>query len=63
MKTEAFSHHCRGRPTIIFSRKESGGGGNQVKLPDVDTGRLVGLKNKLVCHFELTVDVVRDGIS
>jgi hypothetical protein len=33
-----------------------------VRLPDVDTERLVGLKNKMVGHFELAADVVRGGI-
>ena len=34
-----------------------------MRLLDVDTGRQSGLKYKLVvCHFELVVDMVGDGI-
>ena len=35
------------------------GGGGRVMLLDVDTERLLGLKYKLVCHFELAADVDR----
>ena len=37
------------------AREEKGseGGGGQVRLLDVDTGRLSGLKYELVCHFNL----------
>jgi hypothetical protein len=38
------------------------GGEGQVRLLDVDTGRLSGLKYELVCLFELVSDMVRDGI-
>ena len=41
--------------------KGSKGGGGQVRLLDVDTGRLLGLKYKLICHFKLAVDMVRGG--
>ena len=34
----------------------------RVRVPDVDIRRLSGLKFKLVCHFELAVDLVRGGI-
>ena len=42
--------------------KGNKGGGEQVRLLDVDTGRLSGLKYELVCLFELVSDMVRDGI-
>ena len=29
-----------------------------MRLPDVYTRRLSGLKNELVCHFQLVADVV-----
>ena len=32
-----------------------------MRLPDVDTGRLSGLKYKLISHFKLVADIVRDG--
>ena len=34
-----------------------------MRLPDVDTGRLSGLKYRLVSHFKLVVHMVRGGIS
>ena len=33
-----------------------------MRLPDVDTGRLSGLKYKLICRFKLAADIVRIGI-
>ena len=42
--------------------KGSKSGGAQVRLPDVDTGRLSGLKYKLICSFKLVADMIRDGI-
>ena len=30
-----------------------------MRLSDVDTGRLLGLKYKLICHFKLVADMVR----
>ena len=36
--------------------------GSRVRLMDVDTGRLSGLKYKLVCCFKLKVDMVRGGV-
>ena len=33
-------------------------GGSRVRFTDVNTGRLSGLKYKLVCHFKLVVDMV-----
>ena len=33
-----------------------------MSLPDVDTGRLLGLNYKLICHCKLTADMVRGGI-
>ena len=33
-----------------------------MRLPDVDTRRLSGLKYKLICHFKLVVDMVGSGI-
>ena len=37
--------------------KERGGGKGQVRLLDVDTRRLTGLKYKLICCFELAADI------
>ena len=33
-----------------------------MRLPDVDTGRLSGLKYKLTCHLKLAADMVGGGI-
>ena len=33
-----------------------------MRLPDVDTGRLLGSKNKLMCCFKLMADMVGGGI-
>jgi hypothetical protein len=41
-----------------LGEKGSKAGGCRVRLPDVDTGRLIGLKYKLICRFKLTVDMV-----
>jgi hypothetical protein len=43
--------------------KGNGGGGSIVRLPVVDTERVLGLKNEVVCHFEMAVDMVRGGIT
>ena len=43
------------------NEKGSKGGGGRARLPDVDTGRLLGLKFKLICHFKLAVDM--DGMA
>ena len=32
-------------------------------LPDVDTGRLLGLKYELVCHFKLAADMVSKFVN
>ena len=37
----------------------SKGGGCQVRLSNVDTGELVGFKDKLTCSFILVADMVR----
>ena len=39
-------------------KKGSEGVGGRVSLLDVDTGRLSGLKYKLICHFKLVADMV-----
>jgi hypothetical protein len=39
--------------------KGNKGGRGQVRLLDVDTGRLLGLKNTLICRFKLTAGIVR----
>ena len=64
-KTVAFIS-CRGRLTIMLAsatrgKKGSRDGGSKVRLPDVDTERLLEL-NVLVCSFELAVDVVGGDI-
>jgi hypothetical protein len=56
---------CRSRLTIILvgaakGEKGNGGGGGQVKLPDVNTEKLSDLKYELVCHFKLTAHM--DGV-
>ena len=33
-----------------------------MRLSGVNTGRLLGLKYKLLFHFKLAADIVRDGI-
>ena len=33
-----------------------------MRIPNIETRRLSGLKNKLVCHFELAADMVGAGI-
>ena len=33
-----------------------------MRLSNVDTGRMTGLKYKLICHFKLAVDMVRYDI-
>ena len=40
----------------------SEGGGAQEMLTEVHTWRLLGLKYKLICHFQLTADMVEGGI-
>ena len=40
----------------------SKGGGGQVRLLNVDTGRLAGFKYKLICRFKLTAEMVWGGI-
>jgi hypothetical protein len=47
----------------MVEKKGSKGGGSRVGLPDFATGRLSRLKYKLVCHFNLVVDMVKDGIK
>ena len=37
--------------------------GEAVRLLNVDTGRLVGFKYKLICRFKLVADMVRGGIK
>ena len=37
--------------------KGSKSGIGRVKLSNIDTGRLKGLKYKLICHFKLAVDL------
>ena len=33
-----------------------------MRIPDVDTGRLLGLKYKLICHFKSAANMVGGGI-
>ena len=47
---------------LLGGEKRNGGGGGRVRLLDVDTGRLLGLKYKLVCCFKLAADMVGGGI-
>ena len=42
--------------------EEWNGAGGQVRLPDIDTRRLSGLKYKLICRFKLAVYMVGSGI-
>ena len=53
---------CRSRLTVMLActargMKGCGGEGCPVRLLDVDTGRLLGLKYKLVCRFEFAADI------
>ena len=41
--------------------KRSGVGGDRMKFLDVDTGGLLGLKYKLICHLKLVAGMVRSG--
>jgi hypothetical protein len=54
---------CRSRLTKVLAgddrgEKGSKGGERRVRLPDVDTGRLSGLKYKFICCFKLAADMV-----
>ena len=54
---------CRDGLTIMLARATrvemgSEDGEGRVRLPDVNIGRLSGLKYKLVCRFELAVGMV-----
>ena len=40
----------------------SKGGGGLVRLSDVDTWKLAGFQNQLICHFMLVADMVGGGI-
>ena len=56
----------RNRLTILLAsaargKKGSGNGEGQMSLPDVNKGRLSRLKYKLLCHFELAMDMVEGG--
>ena len=33
-----------------------------MRLPDVNAGRLLGMKYELVCYFKLAVDMVEGGV-
>ena len=46
---------------ILAGKWEVRVGGGRVRLSNVDTGELVGLKNEMVCHFELATDVLGSG--
>ena len=48
---------------VTRGEKGSKGRGGRVRLPDVDTRRLSGLKYKLISRFKLAVDTVRGGTS
>ena len=41
-----------------WGKKRIGVGEDQVRLQDVDTRRLSGLKYKLICHFKLVANMV-----
>ena len=54
---------CRSKLTKVLAgaargKKGSKGGGSRVRLPDADTGRLLGLKYKLICHLKFAADMV-----
>ena len=55
--TVAFISHTS-RQTVMLAGAMGGG---KVRLPNVNTGRLSGLKNELVCHFKLVVNMVEGG--
>ena len=42
----------------LGTKKGSKDGGGQLRLLDVDTGTLSGLKYKLICRFKLAADIV-----
>ena len=47
---------------LLGGKTRSKGGGGRVRLFYVDTGRLSGLKYKLICRYKLAVDMVRGDI-
>ena len=54
---------CRRRLTKVLAggaigKKGSMGGGGRVRLPDIDSRRLSGLKYLLICRFKLAADMV-----
>ena len=59
---------CTSRLTKVLvgaarGKKVSKVGGGQVTLPDVDTGRMLGLKYKLIYHFKLAADMIREFVN
>ena len=59
---------CRNKLTKVLAGATKGengskGGGGQVRLSDFDTGRLLGLKYKLICRFKLMADMAGGGIQ
>ena len=48
---------------VARGEKGSKGEGGQARLSNIDTGRLSGLKYKLICRFKLATDMVRGGIQ
>ena len=46
----------------IRGEKGNMGGGERVRLSNVDSRGLLGFENKLICHFILAVDMVGGGI-
>ena len=59
---------CRSRLTKVLGaatreKKGSMDGRGLLNLPNVGTGRLLGLKYKLICHFKLMANIVRVAIG
>ena len=57
------SYRCRLLAGTARGKKGSKGGGGRVRLSDVDTGELAGFKDKLICRFILSADMVGGGIQ
>ena len=58
------SYRCRLTKVLAGAtrgEKGSKGRGDQLRLSNVNTGKLAGFKDKLICCFILAADMVRGG--
>ena len=54
----AFISYNKMLPDATKGEQGSKGGGGQMRLSNVDIGRLTGFKYKLICRFKLAADMV-----